>query len=80
MEFFISSKELKSKLQEHEFKQALGDELVDVFVYLLRLSDVCKIDLQEHFQKKMQQNAEKYPVELAKGSAEKYTAYEKGKA
>jgi len=47
------------------------DELADVLVYLVRLADVLEIDLDEAVRTKMQMNAHKYPVELARGSARK---------
>lgn len=53
----------------------LGEELSDVLVYLVRLSDRCGIDLATAVIDKMKRNAAKYPADLAKGSSNKYTAY-----
>jgi NTP pyrophosphatase (non-canonical NTP hydrolase) len=58
-------------------KEAVKDELADVLVYCLRICDVLKIDPYQAIQSKMGKNAAKYPVHLAKGSAAKYTEYEK---
>ena len=41
--------------------------------YILRIADLMNIDLEEAIWKKMKKNAEKYPVEKAKGNAKKYT-------
>jgi dCTP diphosphatase len=49
------------------------DEIADVFVYLLRIATKLDIDLEEAVLQKMKKNEEKYPVELSKGSAKKYT-------
>ena len=49
--------------------------MADVFAYLIRLSDVCKVDLSQAFTNKMKKNAQKYPKEMVKGSAKKYTEY-----
>lgn len=49
------------------------EELADVFAYLLRLSDVLGIDLEQALEEKIAQNALKYPVRLSRGSAVKYT-------
>jgi dCTP diphosphatase len=57
-------------------KQHLGEELSDVLLYLLRLSDVCGVDLPVACAAKMARNAAKYPAHLARGSARKYTEYQ----
>lgn len=51
---------------------AVRHEIADVFLYLVRLADVLKIDLNKAVVEKIAINAEKYPAELVKGSAEKY--------
>ena len=53
----------------------LGEELSDVLLYLVRLSDRCGVDLASAALDKMDKNRKKYPVELAKGRSDKYTAY-----
>jgi len=47
-------------------KQAIVDEMADVFIYLLQFSDVLGEDLIEAARKKMKKNALKYPVPLNK--------------
>lgn len=54
------------------------DELADVLVYVLRMSDVLGVDLQRAVAEKLEKNARKYPVDASKGSAEKYTRLGKG--
>lgn len=54
-------------------KDDIGEELADVFYWILLLSYDLKIDLIKTFNKKMKQNAKKYPVEKVKGSKKKYT-------
>ena len=53
----------------------LGEELADVFLYLVRLADVCSVDLGRASLQKIEKNAAKYPVALAKGRSDKYTTY-----
>lgn len=53
-------------------KEHLGEELSDVLLYLVRLADVCNVDLGESALHKLQKNALKYPVELCKGNSKKY--------
>ena len=47
------------------------DELADVFLYLLRLSDVLGVDLVAAAADKLAANAERYPAGEVRGSAEK---------
>lgn len=56
-----------------EDKQNVADELADVFIYLVRLADKIDVDLIDAARDKIARNAEKYPVEKARGNAKKYT-------
>lgn len=51
----------------------VAQELADILIYLIRLSDVLGVDLVVAAQEKIRLNAEKYPVEKSKGLAAKYT-------
>lgn len=51
----------------------VGEEMADVFGYLLRLADVLDIDLEQAMSTKIAINERKYPVEKARGHATKYT-------
>jgi dCTP diphosphatase len=48
-------------------------EMADIQIYLLRLADVLGVSLAEVTEDKMSINAEKYPVELSRGNAIKYS-------
>ena len=50
------------------------DELADVLLYLVRLADRLDVDLDEACRTKIAANALKYPVERARGRADKYDA------
>lgn len=50
----------------------LKEELADVLMYALLLVDKHNLDVAEIIEAKIKKNAEKYPVEKAKGSAKKY--------
>ena len=56
-----------------EEKQHLGEELSDVLLYLVRLSDICGVDLGKAALRKLEMNAIKYPVKLCKESSIKHT-------
>ena len=47
-------------------KEAIGHEMADVLLYLIRLADRLDIDLLEAAARKMQLNAKKYPVHKEK--------------
>ncbi len=65
-----------SQVLTPEKRLAVSHELADTFVYLLRIAEVLDIDLIAAANEKIDLNAKKYPVEKAKGSNAKYTAYE----
>jgi NTP pyrophosphatase (non-canonical NTP hydrolase) len=56
--------------------QAVIDEMADVQVYLLRLATKLDVNMVEAVEQKMVKNAAKYPADLVRGSAKKYTEYE----
>ncbi|KAL2531033.1 dCTP pyrophosphatase 1 [Forsythia ovata] len=57
---------------EEQEKLHLGEELSDVLLYLVRLSDNCGIDLCKAVLRKLELNAIKYPIGLCKGSSKKH--------
>ncbi len=59
-----------------EKKQEVAEEMADVLNYLLRLSDVLQIDLEEAIENKMELNGAKYPADKVRGSSKKYTEYQ----
>ncbi|TKY66211.1 dCTP pyrophosphatase 1 [Spatholobus suberectus] len=51
---------------KEEEKIHLGEELSDVLLYLVRLSDICGVDLGKAALRKVQLNAIKYPAKVCK--------------
>lgn len=51
---------------------AVRDEIADIALYLIRLSDVLGINLNEAVSSKLTTNAAKYPVDLSRGVSTKY--------
>ena len=51
----------------------IKEELADVLCYSILLADRCGLDMDEIICSKVKRNEEKYPVEVAFGSKEKYT-------
>ncbi|MFY0640227.1 MAG: nucleotide pyrophosphohydrolase [Bermanella sp.] len=68
--------EEQSKNLTPEQCQAVIDEMADLQVYLLRLATKLDVDMLKAVEQKMVKNAAKYPADLVKGSAKKYTEYE----
>ena len=57
---------------ENYDKEAVCEEMADVFTYLVDVADKLDVDLIEITDKKMDNNAKKYPVDKAKGRNTKY--------
>ena len=51
-------------------KDAVTEELADILLYLVRLSDKLEVDLLEAALLKLEKNAVKYPAEQVRGSCE----------
>ena len=51
----------------------IKEALADVINYCILMADACGLDLDEIVSEKVKRNNEKYPVEKAFGSKEKYT-------
>lgn len=51
---------------KEEEKVHLGEELSDVLLYLVRLSDICGVDLGKAALRKVELNAIKYPAKACK--------------
>ena len=66
-----SKEEIEEYIKTH--KQYIGDELADVFYWVLLMSHDLDIDIEKAFEHKMKQNDKKYSVEKSKGKHTKYT-------
>lgn len=66
-----SEEEIINYIKDH--KEEIGEELADVFNWVLILSHDLGIDIFEASKKKIATNAKKYPVKKAKGRHTKYT-------
>jgi len=68
-------KKAEEELTEKEL-EALRQEIGDTLIYLLELADKFEIDIVQAGKDKLKLAEHRYPVELSKGRADKYTAYE----
>ncbi|MCZ8130906.1 MAG: nucleotide pyrophosphohydrolase [Steroidobacteraceae bacterium] len=73
LEHFQWLTEQESRELDAAKRAAVAHELADVLLYLVRLADRLDVDLLDAARRKLVLNAEKYPVEKARGSARKYT-------
>ena len=66
-----------TEAQSRELAPAQRDqaalEMADVLLYLVRLADQLGVDLLDAAHRKIDLNAEKYPVDKARGHSRKYT-------
>jgi len=75
MEHFQWLTEAQSSDLAAEKKAIVAEELADILLYLVRLSDKLEVNLLEAALHKLEKNAVKYPAELVRGSAKKYSEY-----
>ena len=76
MEHFQGLDQDESSKLSTETLNDVGDEIVDVLLYTLRLADVLNVDLPTAIDRKTKANELKYPIEKVKGSRKKYNQYE----
>jgi len=64
----------KAEVEEYIKKnsESVQEEIADIAMYLFELADNLGIDLVSVMEAKLKKNADKYPVEKAKGSNKKY--------
>ena len=74
LEHFQWLTEDQSRQLAPDKRQAVAHEMADVLLYLVQLSTVLGIDLMDAAQAKLLLNAQKYPVDLARGHSRKYDA------
>ena len=74
-----SNIEISEKIKKKKFKDKVSDEVADVLLYLLRFSEIAKLDLEKICLKKIKKNSKKYPIRLSKGKSEKYTLLKKNR-
>jgi dCTP diphosphatase len=75
VEIFQWLTEEQSERLSDETLARVVDEIADVQVYLVRLADRLHVDIAAAVVQKMEKNEDKYPAELVRGSARKYSDY-----
>jgi dCTP diphosphatase len=75
---YRTNDEIQAFLDDPEKKRELAHELADCLWLLLRLADVCRVDLASSLEEKVELAALKYPIDQVYGRADKYTSYQTG--
>jgi NTP pyrophosphatase (non-canonical NTP hydrolase) len=75
LEHFQWRTEEESESLPAENLAKVKEEIADVLLYLIRLADKLNVDLLEAATSKLAMNAQKYPVDKARGNSRKYTDF-----
>lgn len=70
-----TDEELQHLFSSAEGRRRLGEELADVFIFLIRTAQVAGIDLASATLDKIASNDQKYPVEKSSGNARKHNEH-----
>lgn len=73
LELFQWLTQEESRNLPDDARQAVAHEIADIQIYLAAISDRLGLDIGPAVAEKMKLNAEKYPADLARGSALKYS-------
>ena len=53
-------------------RKKIENEIADIFNYVVKFVDMLNMDLEKAALEKIKRNAEKYPIDKAKGKSKKY--------
>ena len=73
---YKTNDEIRESLVDPAKLRDLAHELADCLWLILRLSDVCGVDLAASLREKVALAGQKYPVDQAFGRPDKYTSYQ----
>lgn len=65
----------QSKTLDENKLTAVADEIADIQLYLIRFADIVGVDITAAVEQKLVKNTEKYPADMVRGSAKKYSDY-----
>ncbi len=76
VEHFQWLTEEQSRTLSEEKLGEVKEELADILIYLVRLADTLDVDILRAAGEKIEKNRTRYPIEKAKGNADKYTKFD----
>jgi len=68
-----TDQEVRQVLSDRDKREAVARELADIAIYTILVAHAAGVELGSAIMEKLKHNAEKYPVEKARGNATKYT-------
>lgn len=74
---FKSEEQMRAMMQDTAKRQAISEELADIFFFLLRFSQMYDFDMAKGLEDKIEKNNQKYPIDKVKGKNLKYSEYKK---
>jgi len=77
---YRSDDQIRETLSREAEVRGVAHELADCLWVVLRLADVCGIDLAASLAEKVELAARKYPADRSFGRNDKYTAYQTGES
>lgn len=75
MEHFLwqTPEQSREDAQNPKLRSKIEEELSDIFLFAIQFANMTNIDISAAIETKMKRNAEKYPVDKARGRSDKYT-------
>ena len=73
---YRTHEQIVAELADPAVHREVGHELADCLWLVLRLADVCAIDLAAALREKVELAGRKYPIDRAYGRPDKYTRYQ----
>jgi dCTP diphosphatase len=72
---YRTNEQIRLVIDDPEKRRELSHEMADCLWLLVRLADVCQVDLVLALREKLEEAARKYPIDRAYGRPDKYTSY-----
>ena len=60
------------EMENPNIRKNIEEELADIFIYLLKISDKLNLDIEKTIYQKIEKNEKKYPIDKSFGSSKKY--------
>lgn len=70
--FQWSNPEISEVIENNELLNSVKEEIADIMIYSLRMCSILNLNAIDEINNKLQQNKEKYPVDVSKGRSTKY--------
>ena len=75
LEKFLWMSADESRVRDGHQLEEIKEEVADIMIFTMYLCDALNIDLPQAVERKIESNADKYPVEKARGTSRKYKEF-----